>query len=151
MEEAHPMPQTCRAAVMPGPGQPIELRDIPLPRLEPGAALLHTSFSEVCGTDVHLHHGRLAGVPWPIIPGHVSVGVLGEIAGHQPRERLVAPGQDDPELERGRIARGALFAVHGHWPSLEAGHRPSLHLMWMGRPSAANAPSPIASDKVGCG
>jgi L-iditol 2-dehydrogenase len=33
----------------------------------------------VCGTDVHLHHGRLAGVPWPIIPGHVSVGVIAEL------------------------------------------------------------------------
>jgi L-iditol 2-dehydrogenase len=38
-------------------------------------------FSEVCGTDVHLHHGRLAGVPYPIIPGHVSVGRIAEIAG----------------------------------------------------------------------
>lgn len=36
--------------------------------------LLETVASEVCGTDVHLHHGRLAGVPYPIIPGHVSVG-----------------------------------------------------------------------------
>jgi L-iditol 2-dehydrogenase len=30
--------------------------------------------SEVCGTDVHLLRGHLGGVPWPIIPGHVSVG-----------------------------------------------------------------------------
>jgi L-iditol 2-dehydrogenase len=37
--------------------------------------------SEVCGTDVHLHHGRLAGVPYPIIPGHVSVGRVLETDG----------------------------------------------------------------------
>lgn len=63
-----------RAAVMTGPGRPIELREIEEPRLEPGSVLLETLSSEVCGTDVHLHHGRLAGVPYPIIPGHVSVG-----------------------------------------------------------------------------
>ena len=60
---------------MPGPRVPLEVRELPAPRLEPGAALLHTMYSEVCGTDVHLHHGRL-NVPFPIIPGHVSVGVV---------------------------------------------------------------------------
>jgi L-iditol 2-dehydrogenase len=43
--------------------------------------LMEPVFAEVCGTDVHLHHGRLAGVPYPIIPGHVSVGRVCEIAG----------------------------------------------------------------------
>jgi L-iditol 2-dehydrogenase len=65
---------TCRAAVIPAPNQPVRLEEIPLPSLEPGAALLETIYSEVCGTDVHVHHGRLAGVPYPLIPGHVSVG-----------------------------------------------------------------------------
>jgi L-iditol 2-dehydrogenase len=37
--------------------------------------------SEVCGTDVHLHHGHLSGVPWPIIPGHVSCGRVLETGG----------------------------------------------------------------------
>ena len=69
------------AAVMPGPGQDIRLQEFPAPELEPGAVLLHTVFSEVCGTDVHLHHGRLKGVPYPIIPGHVSVGRIAEARG----------------------------------------------------------------------
>ena len=43
--------------------------------------MLETVASEVCGTDVHLHHGRLAGVPYPIIPGHVVCGRLGETNG----------------------------------------------------------------------
>ena len=64
------------AAVMPAPRVPVELREFQEPDLEPGGALLRTLSSEVCGTDVHLWHGRLAGVPYPIIPGHVSVGVL---------------------------------------------------------------------------
>ncbi len=70
-----------RAAVMTAPGEPMELWDLDDPDLEPGSVLLETLASEVCGTDVHLHHGRLAGVPYPIIPGHVSVGRVAEARG----------------------------------------------------------------------
>jgi L-iditol 2-dehydrogenase len=66
---------------MPAPGKPTEVWDLPEPVIEPGAVVLETLASEVCGTDVHLHHGRLAGVPYPIIPGHVSVGRVLEANG----------------------------------------------------------------------
>ncbi len=69
------------SVVMPAPGQPLELREFAEPDLEPGAVLLRTLGSEVCGTDVHLWHGRLAGVPYPIIPGHVSVGEVAALGG----------------------------------------------------------------------
>jgi 2-desacetyl-2-hydroxyethyl bacteriochlorophyllide A dehydrogenase len=69
------------AAVMPAPFAPIELREFAEPEIEPGGMLLETMFSEVCGTDVHLWHGRLSGVPYPIIPGHVSVGRLARMRG----------------------------------------------------------------------
>jgi len=72
---------TALAAVMPAPNAAVELREIPLPDLEPDSALLRVEYSEVCGTDVHLRAGRLAGVPYPIIPGHVSVGRLDKIRG----------------------------------------------------------------------
>lgn len=69
------------AAVMPEPHAPVELRQIPEPELEPNSALLEVELSEVCGTDVHLREGRLIGVPYPLIPGHVSVGRLEKIRG----------------------------------------------------------------------
>jgi L-iditol 2-dehydrogenase len=72
---------SIRAAVMPAPHRPVELWDLPDPVIEPGGVLLETVASEVCGTDVHLHHGRLAGVPYPIVPGHVSVGRIAEANG----------------------------------------------------------------------
>src|SRR5205809_7536586 len=61
---------------MTAPHAPIELRSFPRPDLPAGSVLLRTERSEVCGTDVHLWHGRLAGVPYPIIPGHVSAGTV---------------------------------------------------------------------------
>ena len=69
------------AAILTAPHAPIEIRELPEPELEPGTALLHTMYSEVCGTDVHLHHGKLSGVPYPIIPGHVSVGRVAKARG----------------------------------------------------------------------
>jgi threonine dehydrogenase-like Zn-dependent dehydrogenase len=69
------------AVVMTGPGLPLETRRYPEPRAKPGGAVLETIASEVCGTDVHLHHGRLAGVPFPIIPGHVNCGRVLETGG----------------------------------------------------------------------
>ncbi len=75
------LPRTAVAAVMPRPHADVELRDVPVPELEPDSALLKVEFSEVCGTDVHLRDGRLAGVPYPIIPGHVSVGTLEYVRG----------------------------------------------------------------------
>ena len=70
-----------KAAVMVTPEKSLEVQEFPQPELEPGAILLKTIYSEVCGTDVHLHHGQLAGVPYPIIPGHVSVGRIARLAG----------------------------------------------------------------------
>jgi len=75
------MSRRVRAVVMPGPRRPLEVREFPEPALEEGEALLHTLYSEICGTDVHLWHGRLEGVPYPIIPGHVSVGRLATLRG----------------------------------------------------------------------
>lgn len=70
-----------RAAIMEKPHQPLIVTDLPEPELETGAVWLETLYSEVCGTDVHLYHGRLAGVPYPIIPGHISVGRISGMNG----------------------------------------------------------------------
>lgn len=79
-----------RAVVMTGPGEPLETWTLDDPEPEPGSVLLETVASEVCGTDVHLWHGRLAGVPYPIVPGHVSVGRVLEARGVD-RDALGAP------------------------------------------------------------
>jgi L-iditol 2-dehydrogenase len=69
------------AAVIPKPHAPVEVRELLEPELEPNSALMEVELSEVCGTDVYLQQGRLAGVPYPLIPGHVSVGRLSKIRG----------------------------------------------------------------------
>ena len=68
-------------AVIPEPNARVEVREVNEPDLEPNSALLAVEVSEVCGTDVYLQKGRLAGVPYPLVPGHVSVGRLEKIRG----------------------------------------------------------------------
>ncbi|MBM3190125.1 MAG: zinc-binding dehydrogenase [Chloroflexi bacterium] len=85
-----------RAAVMPAPDVPLEVRDYPVPELEDGAVLLRTAFSEVCGTDVHVFHGKLAGVPYPLIPGHINVGEIVDLRG-QPTD------MDGQPLRKGQM------------------------------------------------
>ncbi|HYG73854.1 MAG TPA: zinc-binding dehydrogenase [Planctomycetota bacterium] len=75
------MPQ-IRAAVIPAPNADVELREFPEPDLPAGGVLMRTIYSEVCGTDVHLFHGKLNGVPYPLIPGHVAVGVAEKVNGN---------------------------------------------------------------------
>ncbi|HBB93973.1 MAG TPA: alcohol dehydrogenase [Blastocatellia bacterium] len=71
-----------RVAVIPKPNSPIEIREVAEPELEQDSALLEVELSEVCGTDVYLQQGRLHGVPYPLVPGHVSVGRLSKIRGN---------------------------------------------------------------------
>ncbi|MHC5033475.1 MAG: zinc-binding dehydrogenase [Planctomycetota bacterium] len=70
-----------KAATIPAPNCPVEVRQYPQPELEAGSALLRTLFSEVCGTDLYLQEGRLAETPYPLIPGHSTVGVIEEVRG----------------------------------------------------------------------
>ena len=90
------LPHMPLVAVIPKPKAPVEVREIREPDLEPNSALLEVELSEVCGTDVHLQQGRLEGVPYPLVPGHVSVGRLQKIRG----EILDVGGQRFSEGER---------------------------------------------------
>jgi threonine dehydrogenase-like Zn-dependent dehydrogenase len=89
------MSERVKAAVMAGPRRPLETRAFPAPRPERDGAVIETVASEVCGTDVHLHHGQLPGVPYPIIPGHVSCGRVLETGGalRDVEGRAIVPGQ----------------------------------------------------------
>lgn len=54
--------KTVSAVVMEQPNQEVKIHTFQRPALERGAVLLETIYSEVCGTDCHLLHGKLAGV-----------------------------------------------------------------------------------------
>ena len=66
---------TRKAAVLPGVGQPVEIREFAAVDPEPGAVVVDVRYGGICGTDVHLQDGRLP-TPTPLVLGHEAVGVV---------------------------------------------------------------------------
>jgi L-iditol 2-dehydrogenase len=66
-----------RAAILEEVGR-LEVEDFPRPEVGAKSLLMRVELCGICGTDIHLYHGRLR-VPLPIIPGHEFVGRVEEI------------------------------------------------------------------------
>lgn len=74
----------CRAAVITGFNQPLEIQSIPIPDLEPTAMLVRVEAATLCGTDVHRWHGGInVQDRLPYIPGHETCGIVEEIRGER--------------------------------------------------------------------
>jgi len=58
-----------KQAVMTAPGA-IELRDVPAPVPGPGEVLLRIQRIGVCGSDVHVYHGKHPYTKYPVVQGH---------------------------------------------------------------------------------
>ncbi len=77
-----------KQAVMTAPGK-IEIREVPAPVPGPGEVLLRVRRIGVCGSDIHVYHGRHPYTKYPVVQGHefsASVetpgpGVKGPVAG----------------------------------------------------------------------
>lgn len=51
------MPATGKAAVFHGPGKPFELKEIPIPEVEPDGILIRVTLANICGSDLHFWRG----------------------------------------------------------------------------------------------
>src|SRR5258708_17890060 len=102
-------------AVIPQPDAPVELREVPSPELESDSALLEVELSEVCGTDVYLQQGRLQGVPYPLVPGHVSVGHCSKLTGtiRGVEGRVVSEGDRVTFLDVHRTCNACWYCLVG--------------------------------------
>ena len=67
-----------KQAVMIRPGE-IEFRDAPVPALGKGQALIRVRRIGVCGSDVHVHHGKHPFTPYPVVQGHEFSGVIEKV------------------------------------------------------------------------
>jgi propanol-preferring alcohol dehydrogenase len=68
------LPSTMQAAVLDRPGEPLQLRDVPLPEPDDGEVLLRVRACGVCRTDLHIVDGDLTEPELPLILGHEIVG-----------------------------------------------------------------------------
>lgn len=64
-----------RQAVMTAPGR-IEFREVPAPVPGAGQVLLRVRRIGVCGSDVHVYHGKHPFTPYPVVQGHEFAGTV---------------------------------------------------------------------------
>lgn len=98
------MHQTMKAAVVVQLGQPLALRDCPIPVPGPGQILVRTEACGVCHTDLHAARGDWPVKPSPpFIPGHEGIGLV------------VALGSGVTEVQLGdRVGVPWLYSACGH-------------------------------------
>ncbi|MDY0058006.1 MAG: zinc-binding dehydrogenase [Methyloversatilis sp.] len=71
------IPKTSRASVIAEYNKPYEVREYPIPEIEPMSILVKVEMAGVCGTDVHQWQGKIGVRPQlPIVPGHEVVGKI---------------------------------------------------------------------------
>jgi len=63
------------AAVLVEPGK-FEVKQVAIPRIGPNDVLVKVSQIGICGTDIHMFHGRYAADALPLIPGHEFCGTI---------------------------------------------------------------------------
>jgi len=69
------IPKTSKAAVLEEYGKPLQIRDVPIPEVEPRGILVKVEMAGICGTDVHQQRGELTiKSPLPNIQGHETIG-----------------------------------------------------------------------------
>lgn len=74
------IPRTMKAAVVEKFGQPLTIRELPVPTPGPGQALVEVFATGVCHTDLHAATGDWPVKPTlPFVPGHEGAGVVAAI------------------------------------------------------------------------
>lgn len=106
-------PRETAAAVLVDYGKPLEVRSLPVPALEPGAALVRVEVSTMCGTDVHISRGDYAAAglsKLPLVPGHEIVGRIVELGSERRVDAL-----NRPLAEGDLVAWSYAWCGHCYW------------------------------------
>lgn len=78
--------KTMRAAVIEGT-HTIHLQERKTPSISDGEALIRVKYCGICGSDIHILHGKHPTATFPVIPGHEFVGELLDFKGPGRLER----------------------------------------------------------------
>jgi threonine dehydrogenase-like Zn-dependent dehydrogenase len=96
----------------------LALEEVPEPRIEnDGDIIIRVTTATICGSDVHIKHGVIPGIPIGMVIGHEFVGVVEEVGKSvtkfRPGDRVAAPCAAwcgvCPECQRGYVT----YCSHG--------------------------------------
>lgn len=119
-----------RVAVMTQANQPLEIREYPVPPVEPGGLLIKVRQANFCGSDLHFWRGAVLqlGSPLPIVLGHEVVGTVVALGKGVKTDHL------GEKLEEGDRIVYSYFKPCGHcWACLShTGACPYRNRDWIG-------------------
>ena len=96
------MAQQGKAAVYYGLGQPIEIKEFPVPDPEPGAIVVKVTRANICGSDLHMWRGDMdlgaLGAPLPVILGHEMTGQVAALG-----QGVITDSAGEPLQEGDRV------------------------------------------------
>jgi L-iditol 2-dehydrogenase len=85
-----------KQAVMLSPGS-IEYREVPIPKITDQQVLVNIKRIGVCGSDIHVFHGRHPYTSYPVVQGHEVSGVVdklgAEVSGISPGDKVTIEPQ----------------------------------------------------------
>jgi propanol-preferring alcohol dehydrogenase len=73
------IPETMRAMVLERAQQPLQLKEVKVPRPGPSQVLIRVTACGVCRTDLHIVDGELTEPKLPLIPGHEIAGAVAAV------------------------------------------------------------------------
>jgi len=76
MEQNYNIPKTMRAMILDTPGEPLQLKYVPVPVPGDEQLLIRVAACGVCRTDLHIVDGELTHPKLPLIIGHEIVGTV---------------------------------------------------------------------------
>lgn len=83
--------KTAKAAVMTGVNEPFILKEFPLTTPPEGMAKIKLIASGICGTDIHIHRGKIP-IATPTIIGHEFVGQVDELSEKDSKQYGISAG-----------------------------------------------------------
>ena len=99
-----------KEAVMTAPGK-IEYRDVPVPVPAEGQVVVRMKRIGVCGSDIHVYHGKHPFTSYPIVQGHEVSGIVETVG---PGVKDFSPG--DPVTFQPQVTCGVCYPCrHGDY------------------------------------
>jgi L-iditol 2-dehydrogenase len=134
--------ETVKQAIMTAPGE-IRIHDVAVPAPGPGEVLLRIQRIGVCGSDVHVYHGKHPYISYPVVQGHehsASVEAVGPgITGLAPGMKVTSM----PQIVCGECAPCRRGDYHiCDQPRVEGFQAPGCAQEWWVTPASKIVPLP---------
>ena len=137
-EKSHAKGSTMKQAVMTAPGK-ISFAEMPTPDIKPDEALVQMIRIGICGSDIHVFHGKHPYTSYPVVQGHEVSGVIEKVGAEVTEYK-----KGDHVTVQPQLVCGTCYAcTHGAYHICD-----NLKVMGFQTPGAASEYFPVSAAKL---